>query len=91
MHIWLQVSETSNKGIFLLWCIIHGKMVKINLRMPRIIYVNDRAENGSSGVLVKRILPRLKPVFHLRRYVIDERIFESSLKYYLLFSVSFLK
>lgn len=55
-------------------------MIKINLRMPRIIYVNNREESGNSGILVKRILPRLKPVFNLQRYVIDERIFESSLK-----------
>lgn len=62
-------------------------MMKINLRMPRIIYVNNREQNENSGTPVKRILPRLKPVFNLRRYVIDERIFESSLKYCVLFSV----
>lgn len=80
MYMWLQISETPSKGMLVLWCIILNKMVKINLRMPRIIYVNNREENGNSGILVKRILPRLKPVFNLRRYVIDERIFESSLK-----------
>ncbi|VDK84402.1 unnamed protein product [Litomosoides sigmodontis] len=75
----VKVSETPNKGMFVLWCIIVDKMVKINLRMPRIIYVNNREESGNSGILVKRILPRLKPVLNLQRYVIDERIFESSL------------
>uniref|UniRef100_A0A915Q6B6 DNA polymerase epsilon catalytic subunit n=1 Tax=Setaria digitata TaxID=48799 RepID=A0A915Q6B6_9BILA len=75
----VKIAETPNKGMLVLWCIILNKMMKINLRMPRIIYVNDREEKESSGVLVKRILPRLKPVFNLRRYVIDERIFESSL------------
>uniref|UniRef100_A0A158Q8A2 DNA polymerase epsilon catalytic subunit n=1 Tax=Elaeophora elaphi TaxID=1147741 RepID=A0A158Q8A2_9BILA len=75
----VKISETPNKGILVLWCIILDKMMKINLRMPRIIYVNNREENGNSGVLVRRILPRLKPIFNLRRYVIDERIFESSL------------
>ncbi|KAM3720644.1 DNA polymerase epsilon catalytic subunit [Dirofilaria immitis] len=75
----VKISETSNKGTLVLWCIILDKMMKINLRMPRIIYVNSREEKGNSGVMVKRILPRLKPVFNLRRYVIDERIFESSL------------
>ncbi|VBB29888.1 unnamed protein product [Acanthocheilonema viteae] len=75
----VKVSETSSNGMLILWCIILDKMVKINLRMPRIIYVNNREENGNSGTLVKRILPRSKPVFNLRRYVIDERIFESSL------------
>uniref|UniRef100_A0A8R1XQP9 DNA polymerase epsilon catalytic subunit n=1 Tax=Onchocerca volvulus TaxID=6282 RepID=A0A8R1XQP9_ONCVO len=77
--MWLQISETPNKGMLVLWCIILDKMVKINLRMPRIIYVNNREENGNFGTIVKRILPRLKPVFNLQRYVIDERIFESSL------------
>ncbi|VIO96069.1 DNA polymerase family B, exonuclease domain containing protein [Brugia malayi] len=75
----IKISETPSKGLMVLWCIILDKMVKLNVRMPRIIYVNNREENGNSGILVKRILPRLKPVFNLRRYVIDERIFESSL------------
>ncbi|VDN39409.1 unnamed protein product [Gongylonema pulchrum] len=74
-----QISKTSNKGMLALWSIISGRMVKVNVRVPRVIYVNDREEEGSGGVLVKRILPRLKPIFNLRRYTIDERVFESSL------------
>lgn len=73
------MSESQSKGFFILWSIISGKMMKINVRIPRVIYVNDREEKGN-GVLVKRILPRLKPAFNLRRYNVDEGVFESSLK-----------
>ncbi|VDN01879.1 unnamed protein product [Thelazia callipaeda] len=75
----IQISETSNQGMLAMWCVINAKMMKINVRIPRVIYVNDREENANFGVIVKRILPRLKPLFNLRRYVIDERVFESSL------------
>ncbi|MCP9260431.1 DNA polymerase [Dirofilaria immitis] len=51
----VKISETSNKGTLVLWCIILDKMMKINLRMPRIIYVNSREEKGILAQLNKEL------------------------------------
>uniref|UniRef100_A0A9J2PCR1 DNA polymerase epsilon catalytic subunit n=1 Tax=Ascaris lumbricoides TaxID=6252 RepID=A0A9J2PCR1_ASCLU len=76
----LQLSESLSRGILTMWVIVNGRMLRMNLHVPRIFYVNDRESNEAQGTLVKKTLPRMKPVINLYRYSVDESRFQSSLK-----------
>ncbi|KHN70755.1 DNA polymerase epsilon catalytic subunit A [Toxocara canis] len=75
----LQLSESATKGVLAMWVIVNGRMLRMNLRVPRIFYVNDRELNEARGTLVKKTLPRMKPIINLYRYSVDESRFQSSL------------
>uniref|UniRef100_A0A915AYJ0 DNA polymerase epsilon catalytic subunit n=1 Tax=Parascaris univalens TaxID=6257 RepID=A0A915AYJ0_PARUN len=75
----LQLSESFSRGILTMWVIVNGRMLRMNLHVPRIFYVNDRENKEAQGTLVKKMLPRMKPVINLYRYSVNESRFQSSL------------
>ncbi|VDM47475.1 unnamed protein product [Toxocara canis] len=52
----LQLSESATKGVLAMWVIVNGRMLRMNLRVPRIFYVNDRELNEARGTALNREL-----------------------------------
>ncbi|XP_047418330.1 DNA polymerase epsilon catalytic subunit A isoform X1 [Sciurus carolinensis] len=75
----VQISQTSQAGLFRLWAIIGSDLHCIKLSIPRIFYVNQRvakAEEGPSCRKVNRILPRSNMVYNLYEYSVPEDMYQ---------------
>ncbi|MFH4974025.1 hypothetical protein AB6A40_000734 [Gnathostoma spinigerum] len=75
----LQISESNEKGRITVWAMINGRMNKLLVKIPRVFYVNERESRPHSGIPVKRILPRTKPVLNLYEYSVEESRFLSKM------------
>uniref|UniRef100_A0A8C5NU58 DNA polymerase epsilon catalytic subunit n=1 Tax=Jaculus jaculus TaxID=51337 RepID=A0A8C5NU58_JACJA len=75
----VQISETSQAGLFRLWAIIGSDLHCIKLTIPRVFYVNQRvakAEEGPSYRKVNRVLPRSNMVYNLYEYSVPEDMYQ---------------
>uniref|UniRef100_A0A6I8NLR9 DNA polymerase epsilon catalytic subunit n=1 Tax=Ornithorhynchus anatinus TaxID=9258 RepID=A0A6I8NLR9_ORNAN len=75
----VQISETSQPGLFRLWAVIATDLHCIKLSVPRVFYVNQRvakAEEGATFRKVNRILPRSNVVYHLYEYSVPEDMYQ---------------
>ncbi|XP_037367272.1 DNA polymerase epsilon catalytic subunit A [Talpa occidentalis] len=75
----VQISETSQAGLFRLWAIIGSDLHCIRLTIPRLFYVNQRvakAEEGASYRKVNRVLPRAGLAHHLYEYSVPEDLYQ---------------
>lgn len=75
----IKIQKTQTPGLFTLFALIDKSMHSINLKIPREIYVNYRKAppQDDIGQEVKRILPRARPVYHLRKYYVDEEYYQN--------------
>ncbi|GBP24391.1 DNA polymerase epsilon catalytic subunit A [Eumeta japonica] len=75
----IQVTETSEPGLFKLWALVGAELHQIKLTVPRIFYVNQRVcrstDSGQYWKKCNRILPRGHPVIHLYQYSVPEQIY----------------
>uniref|UniRef100_A0A7N4NHU2 DNA polymerase epsilon catalytic subunit n=1 Tax=Sarcophilus harrisii TaxID=9305 RepID=A0A7N4NHU2_SARHA len=75
----VQISETSQPGLFRLWAVIGNDLHCIKLNIPRVFYVNQRVpkeEDGSSFRKVNRVLPRSNMVYNLYEYSVPEDMYQ---------------
>ncbi|XP_006147397.3 DNA polymerase epsilon catalytic subunit A [Tupaia chinensis] len=75
----VQISETSQAGLFRLWAVIGNDLHCIKLSIPRVFYVNQRvakAEEGPSYRKVNRVLPRSGVVYNLYEYCVPEDAYQ---------------
>nr|XP_035967011.1 DNA polymerase epsilon catalytic subunit A-like [Halichoerus grypus] len=75
----VQISETSQAGLFRLWAVISSDLYCIRLNIPRVFYVNQRvakAEEGPSYRKVSRVLPRSNMVYNLYEYSVPEDMYQ---------------
>uniref|UniRef100_A0A8C5UT22 DNA polymerase epsilon catalytic subunit n=1 Tax=Microcebus murinus TaxID=30608 RepID=A0A8C5UT22_MICMU len=75
----VQISETSQAGLFRLWAVIGSDLHCIKLSIPRVFYVNQRvakAEDGPSYRKVNRVLPRSNMVYNLYEYSVPEDMYQ---------------
>ncbi|XP_019487455.1 PREDICTED: DNA polymerase epsilon catalytic subunit A [Hipposideros armiger] len=75
----VQISETSQAGVFRLWAVIGSDLHCIKLNVPRVFYVNQRvpkAEEGPSYRKVNRVLPRSNTVYNLYEYSVPEDMYQ---------------
>nr|XP_039327534.1 DNA polymerase epsilon catalytic subunit A [Saimiri boliviensis boliviensis] len=75
----VQISETSQPGLFRLWALIGSDLHCIRLSIPRVFYVNQRvakAEEGASYRKVNRVLPRSNVVYNLYEYSVPEDMYQ---------------
>ncbi|KAK2507903.1 hypothetical protein MC885_010384 [Smutsia gigantea] len=75
----VQISETSQAGLFKLWALISGDLHCFKLSIPRVFYVNQRvakAEEGPSYRKVNRVLPRSNMVYNLYEYSVPEDMYQ---------------
>uniref|UniRef100_A0A2I3HYR2 DNA polymerase epsilon catalytic subunit n=1 Tax=Nomascus leucogenys TaxID=61853 RepID=A0A2I3HYR2_NOMLE len=75
----VQISETSQAGLFRLWALIGSDLHCIRLSIPRVFYVNQRvakAEEGASYRKVNRVLPRSNVVYNLYEYSVPEDMYQ---------------
>ncbi|XP_059750084.1 DNA polymerase epsilon catalytic subunit A isoform X1 [Balaenoptera ricei] len=75
----VQISETSQAGLFRLWAVISSDLYCIKLNIPRVFYVNQRvakAEEGPSYRKVNRVLPRSNVVYNLYEYSVPEDMYQ---------------
>ncbi|XP_060805157.1 DNA polymerase epsilon catalytic subunit 1 [Amyelois transitella] len=75
----IQVSETSEPGLFRLWALVGSELHQIKLTVPRIFYVNQRVcrptDSGQYWRKCNRILPRAHPVHNLYQYSVPEQLY----------------
>ncbi|XP_059531846.1 DNA polymerase epsilon catalytic subunit A isoform X2 [Myotis daubentonii] len=75
----VQISETSQAGLFRLWAVIGSDLHCIKLNIPRVFYVNQRvpkAEEGTAYRKVNRVLPRSNAVYNLYEYSVPEDMYQ---------------
>nr|XP_020761351.1 DNA polymerase epsilon catalytic subunit A isoform X4 [Odocoileus virginianus texanus] len=75
----VQISETSQAGLFRVWAVIGSDLYCIKLNIPRVFYVNQRvakAEEGPSYRKVNRVLPRSNMVYNLYEYSVPEDMYQ---------------
>uniref|UniRef100_A0A8C8ZMW8 DNA polymerase epsilon catalytic subunit n=1 Tax=Prolemur simus TaxID=1328070 RepID=A0A8C8ZMW8_PROSS len=75
----VQISETSQAGLFRLWAVVGSDLHCIKLSIPRVFYVNQRAakaEDGPSYRKVNRVLPRSNVVYNLYEYSVPEDMYQ---------------
>ncbi|KAB1255677.1 DNA polymerase epsilon catalytic subunit A [Camelus dromedarius] len=75
----VQISETSQPGLFRLWAVISSDLYCIKLNIPRVFYVNQRVaktEAGPSYRKVNRVLPRSNTVYNLYEYSVPEDMYQ---------------
>ncbi|XP_075389510.1 DNA polymerase epsilon catalytic subunit A isoform X1 [Tenrec ecaudatus] len=75
----VQISETSQPGLFRLWAVIGSDLHCIKLSIPRVFYVNKqvpKAEEGPSCRKVNRVLPRSTVVHNLYEYSVPEDMYQ---------------
>lgn len=75
----VQISETSQAGLFRLWAVIGSDLHCIKLSIPRVFYVNQRVakvEEGPSYRKVNRVLPRSNVVYNLYEYSVPEELYQ---------------
>ncbi|XP_027422941.1 DNA polymerase epsilon catalytic subunit A isoform X2 [Bos indicus x Bos taurus] len=75
----VQISETSQAGLFRVWAVIGSDLHCIKLNIPRVFYVNQRvakAEEGPSYRKVNRVLPRSNMVYNLYEYSVPEDMYQ---------------
>ncbi|XP_043835295.1 DNA polymerase epsilon catalytic subunit A [Dromiciops gliroides] len=75
----VQISETSQPGLFRLWAVIGNDLHCIKLNIPRVFYVNQRVpkeEDGPSFRKVNRVLPRSNMVYNLYEYSVPEDMYQ---------------
>ncbi|PNJ05583.1 POLE isoform 5 [Pongo abelii] len=75
----VQISETSQAGLFRLWALVGSDLHCIRLSIPRVFYVNQRvakAEEGTSYRKVNRVLPRSNVVYNLYEYSVPEDMYQ---------------
>ncbi|XP_013170989.1 PREDICTED: DNA polymerase epsilon catalytic subunit A [Papilio xuthus] len=75
----IQVSETSEPGLFRLWALVGNELHQIRLTVPRVFYVNQRlsrdSDSGRYWKRCNRVLPRAHPALHLYQYTVPEQIY----------------
>ncbi|XP_020701921.2 DNA polymerase epsilon catalytic subunit A isoform X1 [Dendrobium catenatum] len=78
----IQFVSSTKPGFFLAWIVVDGVMLKINLDVPRIFYLNSKAPVTEEfpGRRVNKILPHSRPTFNLIEVVIDEEQFRAESK-----------
>lgn len=75
----VQISETSQAGLFRLWAVVGSDLHCIKLSIPRVFYVNQRVakvEEGPSYRKVNRVLPRSNVVYNLYEYSVPEELYQ---------------
>uniref|UniRef100_A0A8D1TG87 DNA polymerase epsilon catalytic subunit n=1 Tax=Sus scrofa TaxID=9823 RepID=A0A8D1TG87_PIG len=75
----VQISETSQAGLFRLWAVISSDLYCIKLNIPRVFYVNQRVakvEESPSYRKVNRVLPRSNMVYNLYEYSVPEDMYQ---------------
>nr|XP_036870228.1 DNA polymerase epsilon catalytic subunit A isoform X5 [Manis javanica] len=75
----VQISETSQAGLYRLWALISGDLHCFKLSIPRMFYVNQRVaktEEGPSYHKVNRVLPRSNMVYNLYEYSVPEDMYQ---------------
>ncbi|XP_036290221.1 DNA polymerase epsilon catalytic subunit A isoform X1 [Pipistrellus kuhlii] len=75
----VQISETSQPGLFRLWAVIGSDLHCIKLNIPRVFYVNQRVpkvEEGTAYRKVNRVLPRSNTVYNLYEYSVPEDMYQ---------------
>nr|XP_054300838.1 DNA polymerase epsilon catalytic subunit A isoform X2 [Pongo pygmaeus] len=75
----VQISQTSQAGLFRLWALVGSDLHCIRLSIPRVFYVNQRvakAEEGTSYRKVNRVLPRSNVVYNLYEYSVPEDMYQ---------------
>ncbi|KAL1201896.1 DNA polymerase epsilon catalytic subunit A [Cardamine amara subsp. amara] len=75
----IQLVPSSQSGQFLAWVVVEGLMLKIPLTIPRVYYINSKAENFP-GKRVNKILPHGRPCYNLIEVNIQEDQFEKERK-----------
>ncbi|WKX92047.1 hypothetical protein Q1695_010238 [Nippostrongylus brasiliensis] len=66
----LSVEETRTASIYNVWVALEGKMDRFQLRIPRVVLINER-EPVEGKEVIRRILPHRKPVHYLYEYIIS--------------------
>ncbi|KAK5966376.1 DNA polymerase epsilon catalytic subunit [Trichostrongylus colubriformis] len=71
-RIWqvLSIEETRTPGIYNIWVAVDGRMDRFQLRVPRVVIINER-EPSEGREVVRRILPHHKPVHYLYEHIIS--------------------
>ena len=75
----LCINETNQLGVFKMWTLVDTDLYSVNLKLPRIFYVNQIKPLEKDSSLCRRStkhLPRSQPSFNLYEYVIPENIFQ---------------
>ncbi|KAG5315775.1 DPOE1 polymerase, partial [Acromyrmex insinuator] len=77
----IQLSETSEPGMFRLWILVDTQLHQVRLVVPRIFYVNTRKarpDPGPNELWKKsfRSLPRSRPIYNLYQYSLPESLFQ---------------
>ncbi|CAJ0596065.1 unnamed protein product [Cylicocyclus nassatus] len=65
----LSIDETQSPGIFNLWVALEGRMDRFQLRVPRLVLINEK-EPIEGKEVVRRVLPHQKIVHYLYEYSI---------------------
>ncbi|KAF7989243.1 hypothetical protein HCN44_007840 [Aphidius gifuensis] len=76
----IQISETSEPGMFRLWVLIDNELNQIRLIVPRIFYLNTKKERDAPKAnelwsKCSKILPRSRTVYHLYQYTVPEELY----------------
>ncbi|KAK6054966.1 DNA polymerase family B [Cooperia oncophora] len=71
-RIWqiLSIEETITPGIYNVWVALEGRMDRFQLRVPRIVIINEREPTEGRDV-VRRVLPHHKAVHYLYEHIIS--------------------
>nr|CAD2190862.1 unnamed protein product [Meloidogyne enterolobii] len=81
-HCWqiIQILETKFPGQFTLFALVDDIIRRINLIVPRTVYVDDiEIRQNSIGQLVQKLLPRQRPSANLYEFCIDEAVFSTKM------------
>eukprot|EP00954_Amorphochlora_amoebiformis_P000425 33296-Amorphochlora_amoeboformis.AAC.1 len=81
----LQVVEnTKSPGSFLVWAIVGDQLQRMQVKVPRVIYINSRTEgilsDANAVKIANRTLPRRRQCFHLYKVTMEERDFIDNMK-----------
>ncbi|KJH52429.1 hypothetical protein DICVIV_01406 [Dictyocaulus viviparus] len=66
----LSIEETRTSGIYNIWVALEGRMEKFQMRVPRIVVINEK-EPVENKEIIRRALPHHKPVYFLYEYSIS--------------------
>ncbi|KAJ1350133.1 hypothetical protein KIN20_005854 [Parelaphostrongylus tenuis] len=69
----ISVEETKTLGIYNIWVALEGRMDRFQLRVPRLVLVNEKEPVEGKDV-VRRVLPHHKPVHYLYEYSMSGNI-----------------
>ncbi|CAK5075395.1 unnamed protein product [Meloidogyne enterolobii] len=86
-HCWqiIQILETKFPGQFTLFALVDDIIRRINLIVPRTVYVDDiEIRQNSIGQLVQKLLPRQRPSANLYEFCIDEAVFSTKMMFVLI-------